>query len=119
MHMKKEEMMKLQKELAVVIANFIEKHWDNQKKVDRPKCDLKVINVSHTKIEEDSLKQVSNLWTFEGETYVATTDKSKVGVKYRYSIIGNATIEFYSDGDEKKVVFSEVKKVVITHAEKL
>lgn len=117
--MKKEETMKLQKELAGIIENFIDKHWDNQIKVDRSKCDLKVTNVCQTKIEINSLKQVFNLWTFEGETFVTTTDKSKVGVKCRYSIIGNATIEFYSTEYEKEIMLPKIKTIVITQIKKL
>lgn len=117
--MKKEEMMKLQKELTGVIANFIEKHWDNQEKVDRPKCDLKVINVSQTTIEQDSLKQVSNLWTFEGSVFVKSADKSEITIQSRYFIVGSASVEFYPNSYEKEVMLPEVKTIVITQIKKL
>ena len=101
-------------ELANVIESFIEKYWKTQKMVEWPESEFRIIAVNQVKINENSLKNIGNLWTFEGTAFISISDISQVEIHNKLTIIGNATITFSRNSGEGEKYLPTVQHVVNT-----
>ena len=106
--------MSKNQELVKAVECFIQKHQTISGKVKWPEWVFKIVGVEKVKIKEDSLKEFGNLYTFEGSALIAVTDKSRVELKKEYTIIGNASVEFFSDGGKNGEYLPAVKQIEIT-----
>lgn len=106
--------MSKNQELVEAIECFIQKHQMFSGKVKWPEWVFKIVGVAKVKIKEDSLKEVGSLYTFEGSAFITVTDLSNVKLKKEYTIIGNASVESYSDGGKNGKDFPTVKQIEIT-----
>ena len=100
--------------LAKAIESFINKYWQDPKKVKWPDWEFKMAAVGLEKIDEHSLKEIGDLWTFKGTAHIIATDISQVKMGSKHTIIGNAKVVFYPNAVNHEEQFPEVKQVVIT-----
>lgn len=101
-------------ELAQSIKIFIEKYGTVSDMVKWPDFPFKIVGVSKVEIIKNSLKDFGSCWTFEGSALLSKDDKSKVITLQTITFIGNATIKSYSNEENPKEIFFEIKNIVIT-----
>ena len=101
-------------ELAKAIESFISKYWGITEKLGWPKWESKIVGVGQVKIDDNSLKEIGDLWTFKGAAHIIATDISQVKMNSAHTIIGNAKVVFYPNAVNHEEQLPEVKQVVIT-----
>ena len=104
------------KDIACQIRNFLEKASISKElgtsKVELPEYEFLIIGIYNAEVDEDSLTEISNIWTFNAKAIVFLFDTvSKITYKAICNIVGNAVIE------QAKNSQPTVLSVKITHIE--
>lgn len=104
-------------DVAYHIQSFIEKRQRNRDGLEWPDDDFEVIGVKNVKIDEDSLQDFGERWTFEGTALIGRTNAG-VTTDKQCSFVGSAHLGKFEniDGNPHFVEskWPEVKEVTIT-----
>ena len=106
------------KEIAFAIEVFIWKRQVNSPEIEWPEWRFKIRGVKNVKIDEQSLKNYGERWTFEGSAILGETDdRGTTPVDSARMIVGSAVVGAYPKDGNQNDLFP-IKKVTITKIKK-
>lgn len=107
-------------DVGTTIGNFIQKNHKDRKLVEQPDRGFAIKEIPSIAIEEKSLKELGERWTFEGTAVIRKTDaRNTVSTKSNCKIVGSAVVAFNRNDRNKNELLPEIENVTITKIEEL